>query len=306
MTRTAGPGIGYMVTTIVLDILLGFLAAIIVAWFSRQREFRADAGAAQLMGRKQPMINALARLGGMHPGDMPKSLQAMGIAGGIGKLFSSHPPIEERVAALQKARALIPSLPRLHKPLSTTDRGFLHCRGMSFLPGSNMTIDFHCSPRACAARCQPWRWPRHWAGTDRLRGGAGLSSAGEVVYAPSAPPPLQTEVIPVAPSPVHVWINGYWGWGGASYAWTPRPLGHAAAPGHVWHQPRWNHGPAGWYQRGGRWGPRRHQPRHCGAPPGRAPCHARPWPTGSRCRCARRGSGARRAGTSGTCGCQRC
>ena len=42
-----------------------------------------------------------------------------------------------------------------------------------------------------------------------------------VVYAPSAPPPLQTEVIPVAPSPVHVWINGYWGWGGASYAWRP-------------------------------------------------------------------------------------
>ena len=99
--ESSGPGIGYMVTTIVLDILLGFLAAIIVAWFSRQREFRADAGAAQLMGRKQPMINALHRLGGMQPGEMPKSLQAMGIAGGIGKLFSSHPPIEERVAALQ-------------------------------------------------------------------------------------------------------------------------------------------------------------------------------------------------------------
>ncbi|PWW47972.1 protease HtpX [Melaminivora alkalimesophila] len=100
---SSGPGIGYMVTTIVLDILLGFLAAIIVAWFSRQREFRADAGAAQLMGRKQPMINALYRLGGMQPGEMPKSLQALGITGGIGKLFSSHPPIEERVAALQAA-----------------------------------------------------------------------------------------------------------------------------------------------------------------------------------------------------------
>jgi heat shock protein HtpX len=85
-----------------LGALLGFLAAIIVAWFSRQREFRADAGAAQLMGRKQPMINALYRLGGMHPGEMPKSLQAMGITGSIGKLFSSHPPIEERVAALQQ------------------------------------------------------------------------------------------------------------------------------------------------------------------------------------------------------------
>ena len=92
---------GYMVTTIVLDIVLGFLAAIIVAWFSRQREFRADAGAAQLMGRRQPMINALARLGGVHTQELPKSMAAMGIAGGIGKLFSTHPPIEERIAALQ-------------------------------------------------------------------------------------------------------------------------------------------------------------------------------------------------------------
>ncbi len=102
--RSSGPGIGYFVTTIVLDILLGFVAAIIVAWFSRQREFRADAGAAQLMGRKQPMINALARLGGMTPGELPKSMAAMGIAGGIGKLFSTHPPIEERIAALQNAQ----------------------------------------------------------------------------------------------------------------------------------------------------------------------------------------------------------
>lgn len=100
--RDSGPGIGYMVTTIVLDIVLGFLAAIIVAWFSRQREFRADAGAAGLMGRKQPMINALARLGGLTPGELPKTMQAMGIAGGLGKLFSTHPPMEERIAALQK------------------------------------------------------------------------------------------------------------------------------------------------------------------------------------------------------------
>jgi heat shock protein HtpX len=98
----SGPGIGYMVTTIVMDIVLGFLAAIIVAWFSRQREFRADAGAAQLMGRKQPMINALARLGGLTPGELPKTMQAMGIAGGLGKLFSTHPPMEERIEALQK------------------------------------------------------------------------------------------------------------------------------------------------------------------------------------------------------------
>lgn len=98
-----GPGIGYMVTTIVMDIVLGFLAAIIVAWFSRQREFRADAGAADLMGRKQPMINALARLGGLTPGELPKTMQALGITGGLGKLFSTHPPIEERIAALQQS-----------------------------------------------------------------------------------------------------------------------------------------------------------------------------------------------------------
>lgn len=99
-----GVGIGYMVTTIILDILLGVVAAIIVAWFSRQREFRADAGAAQLMGRKQPMMSALARLGGMQPGELPKNMAAMGIAGGIGRLFSSHPPIEERIARLQSSQ----------------------------------------------------------------------------------------------------------------------------------------------------------------------------------------------------------
>lgn len=99
----SGPGIGYFITTIVLDILLGFVAGMIVAWFSRQREFRADAGAAQLMGRKQPMINALARLGGLPAGELPKAVEAMGITGSIGKLFATHPPIEERIAALQAA-----------------------------------------------------------------------------------------------------------------------------------------------------------------------------------------------------------
>ena len=99
----SGPGIGYYVTTIALDIVLGFAAAMVVAWFSRQREFRADAGAAQLMGNRQPMINALARLGGMTPGELPKSVAAFGIAGGIGQLFSTHPPIEERIAALRQA-----------------------------------------------------------------------------------------------------------------------------------------------------------------------------------------------------------
>lgn len=101
-TQNSGPGIGYYITTIVMDIVLGVLAAMIVAWFSRQREFRADAGAAQMMGRKQPMINALARLGGVTAGELPKTMQAMGIAGGLGKWFSTHPPIEERIAALQR------------------------------------------------------------------------------------------------------------------------------------------------------------------------------------------------------------
>ena len=102
-----GPGIGYYISTIVLDIVLGVLAAVIVAWFSRQREYRADAGAASLMGRKQPMINALARLGGLNPGDLPQSVQAMGISGkpsGMMALMSSHPPIEDRIRALQSAQ----------------------------------------------------------------------------------------------------------------------------------------------------------------------------------------------------------
>ena len=101
-----GPGIGYYVTTVVLDLLLGVLAALVVAWFSRQREFRADAGAAELMGRKQPMIHALARLHGLDPGEMPKALQAMGISArpsGWLALFSSHPPMEQRIERLQRA-----------------------------------------------------------------------------------------------------------------------------------------------------------------------------------------------------------
>jgi heat shock protein HtpX len=102
-----GPGIGYYVTTVVLDIVLGVLAAVIVAWFSRQREYRADAGSAALLGRKQPMINALARLGGLEPGELPQSMAAMGISGkpsGLMALFSSHPPIEDRIRALQQAQ----------------------------------------------------------------------------------------------------------------------------------------------------------------------------------------------------------
>ena len=101
-----GVGIGYYVTTIVLDIVLGVLAAIVVAWFSRQREYRADRGAADLMGDKRPMIHALARLGGMDPGALPQSVATMGINGrpsGLMALFSSHPPIEDRIRALQEA-----------------------------------------------------------------------------------------------------------------------------------------------------------------------------------------------------------
>ena len=102
-SENTGPGMAYYVTSIVLDIVLGIAASIVVAWFSRQREFRADAGASELMGRKQPMINALTRLQHMQSEGLPPSLQAMGINGGLGKMFSSHPPLEERIAALQSA-----------------------------------------------------------------------------------------------------------------------------------------------------------------------------------------------------------
>jgi heat shock protein HtpX len=104
--QNEGPGVGYYVTTIVLDIVLGVVAALIVAWFSRQREFRADAGAARLMGRKQPMIDALARLGGLDPGEMPKAMRSMGISArpnGMLALFSSHPPMAQRIEHLNRA-----------------------------------------------------------------------------------------------------------------------------------------------------------------------------------------------------------
>jgi heat shock protein HtpX len=102
-----GPGIGYTVTVFVCEILFGLVASIIVAWFSRQREFRADAGSARLLGSTVPMQNALARLGGLHPGALPSSMSASGISGGgggWGALFSTHPPMEERIAALQALR----------------------------------------------------------------------------------------------------------------------------------------------------------------------------------------------------------
>ena len=102
-----GPGIGYMVTVFICEILFGLVASIIVAWFSRKREFRADAGSAQLLGSAVPMQNALARLGGLQPGALPSSMSASGISGsggGWGALFSTHPPMEQRIAALQALR----------------------------------------------------------------------------------------------------------------------------------------------------------------------------------------------------------
>ena len=101
-----GMGIGYYVTVLVCEIIFGILASIIVAWFSRQREYRADAGSAHLMGAREPMIRALARLGGIEAGELPKSFEASGITGkgGLAAMFASHPPIPARIAALQQAR----------------------------------------------------------------------------------------------------------------------------------------------------------------------------------------------------------
>ena len=96
-----GPGIGYMVTVFVCDLLFGLLASMIVMYFSRQREYRADAGAARLLGTPQPMIAALQRLGGLSPEPLPQNMASSGIAGGTGALFASHPSMEERIAALR-------------------------------------------------------------------------------------------------------------------------------------------------------------------------------------------------------------
>ena len=96
-------GIGYYVTVFACEIMFSVLASIIVAWFSRQREFRADAGSANLLGNGRPMINALARLGGLQPGALPQAVASAGITNvpGFMALFSTHPPVEQRIAALQ-------------------------------------------------------------------------------------------------------------------------------------------------------------------------------------------------------------
>jgi len=97
-----GTGPGYFITVIVAQIVLGILASMIVAWFSRLREFRADAGSARYLGTPSPMVNALRRLGGLEAGELPKAMSGFGITdkGGVMALFATHPPIEERIAAL--------------------------------------------------------------------------------------------------------------------------------------------------------------------------------------------------------------
>ncbi|MGZ5035318.1 MAG: protease HtpX [Usitatibacter sp.] len=102
-----GVGMGFYITVFVCEILFGILASLIVAWFSRQREFRADAASAGLLGSPRPMVSALRRLGGLEAGGLPQSLQAFGIAEGESRfmaLFASHPPIPARIAALESQR----------------------------------------------------------------------------------------------------------------------------------------------------------------------------------------------------------
>ena len=98
-----GVGPGFYITMIVSQIVFGIFASMIVAWFSRRREFRADAGSAGLLGTPQPMIAALARLGSLETGGLPDAVKAFGIdsRSGVFQLFATHPPIEERIAALQ-------------------------------------------------------------------------------------------------------------------------------------------------------------------------------------------------------------
>lgn len=101
-----GLGIGYFISSIIAQIVLSFFATAIVMWFSRRREFRADEGGANLAG-KQKMIDALKRLRGNQADDLPGEFAAFGISGGkptgIRALFMSHPPLDERIAALERS-----------------------------------------------------------------------------------------------------------------------------------------------------------------------------------------------------------
>jgi heat shock protein HtpX len=102
------PGLGFFAIQMVLQIVLGVGASIIVAWFSRYREFRADAGGAHLAGKRK-MIAALQRLQAITQAhqaapQLPREVEAFGISGGIGSLFASHPPLAKRIEALQAAQ----------------------------------------------------------------------------------------------------------------------------------------------------------------------------------------------------------
>jgi len=101
-----GHGPAFIITVIIAQLVLGILASMIVMWFSRRREFRADAGGAHLAGR-QAMIGALERLQQRHSGPLPDQMAAFGINGKLGqglkRLFMTHPPLEERIAALRNA-----------------------------------------------------------------------------------------------------------------------------------------------------------------------------------------------------------
>ena len=101
-----GEGMGFFIATMAAEVVLGVLASMVVAWFSRHREFRADAGGASLAGREK-MIAALERLKVNHEQTaLPAQMSALGISGGgaMMKLFMSHPPLDERIAALRAAR----------------------------------------------------------------------------------------------------------------------------------------------------------------------------------------------------------
>jgi heat shock protein HtpX len=106
--ESSGPGIAFTVTAVICDLVFGLLASIIVAWFSRQREYRADSGSARILGTPRPMIAALRRLGGIEQAgvqtSLPKNMAASGITGGgVLSLFASHPSCEDRIAALQRS-----------------------------------------------------------------------------------------------------------------------------------------------------------------------------------------------------------
>ena len=166
-----GPGIGAFVAEIAAQIVLGILASIIVMWFSRQREFRADAGGANLAGR-QKMIAALERLKMNHEqAAMPQKMAAMAISsqGGFSRLFMTHPPLDERIEALRSASLMVyrtEQSARLQefKPLAHASNSGGHFIAMSGIHrGCSGSTGFrHCFiKRACLSnihqcRSSPW------------------------------------------------------------------------------------------------------------------------------------------------------